>query len=175
MTEEIVFRKIRPAGEYRDMVFDSHGELLWETPWKHNLIVDGFRGLLAALVKGDPQGEPVTFWAVGTGQEVWDNGTQSQPSDSSRLTLTKLYNETGRKLIPPENITFIGGSFTNRLEITTNFTTADLASAGNGNENWRLREFGLFSRSGVLVDHIVHPRIDMQDGFTLQRTLRLIF
>lgn len=178
MVEEIVFGDHFPKGEYRDILIGSQGDVLWETPWQRNLIVDGLRKLLAALIKGDPQGNPVAFWAVGTGQDVWDAGTV--PPDAARRTRTQLYNETGRKSIPPGQITFLGGSFTNRLEITMEFTTADIPP-GAGNQNWRLREFGLFAdgtsavNSGVLINHRIHPRIDMQAGFTLQRTLRLTF
>lgn len=178
MIEEAVFENNFPKGEYRDILIGPYGELLWKMPWKRNMIVEGLSKLLAALVKGDTQGKPVGFWAVGTGQEVWDQGTF--PSEASHRTCTKLYNETGRKPIPPSQITFRGGSFTNQLEITIEFTTADIPP-GIGNQNWRLREFGLFAggdslvNSGILINHRIHPRIDMQEGLTLQRTLLLTF
>jgi hypothetical protein len=178
MNEETVFKNHFPEGEYRDVLIGPHGKLLWEMPWQRNLIVEGLRRLLAALIKGDPQGNPVAFFAVGTGQEVWDDGTL--PSKATQRTRTQLYNEAGRKAIPPGQITFLGGSFTNRLEINMEFITADIPP-GTGNQNRRLREFGLFAagtsalNSGILINHRIHSRIDMQEGFTLQRTLRLTF
>ena len=45
-----------PTGEYRDVLIGPRGERLWEGPWQRNLISEGLRRLLAALVKGDPQG-----------------------------------------------------------------------------------------------------------------------
>jgi len=165
-----------PAGVFRDVLTDGSGRQVWARDWQHNLIVDGLRKVLAALVKGDAQGSPADFWAVGTGDPSWDSG--SVPPDSSRLTLTQLYVETARKPLAAGQITFVGGAFTNRLEVTAAFSTADIPG---GPATWSLREFGLVSggsvaaNSGVLINHRIHPRIDMQPGFTLQRTLRLTF
>jgi hypothetical protein len=178
MLEEIVFSEQLPTGAYRDILIGRCGEVIWEAPWQRNLIVEGLRRLLAALVKGDTLGAPLGFWAVGTGEEPWDAGTV--PSEVARRTRTQLYNETGRKPIPAGQIKFLDGAFTNKLEISLEFTTADIPP-GPGNQNWRLREFGLFgggtaaANSGVLINHRIHPRIDMQAGFTLQRTLHLTF
>ena len=127
------------------------------------------RGLLAALVKGD---EPVTY------------GRQ-QPVVGRRHALRRraalapgLYRETGRKAIPSGGIVFVGGTFTNQIEISVEFTTDDVLGGG---ADWQLREFAVFAGgtlaagSGVMLNHRIHPRIDLQPGFTLQRTLRLTF
>jgi hypothetical protein len=172
MTEEAIWLAGRPRGEHRDVLLDAGGAVVWETAWEHNVIVDSLRSLLAALVKGDAQGAPLGRWAVGAGEAAWDSA--GPPPDTARRGRTQLFQETARKPIAPGQITFLGGSFTNRLEITSTFTTADVPAGP-------LREFGLFAggtaaaNSGVLVNHRVHPRIDMQAGFTLQRTLRLTF
>jgi hypothetical protein len=178
MLEETIFQHHWPQGEFCDRWVNAEGQILWQRPWQHNLIVTGLRRLLAALIKGDPQGEHLMFWAVGTGENTWDNGTL--PAEASRHSLEQLYTETARKAIPADQITFLGGAFTNQLEIRLDFTTSDIPP-GPGNQNWRLREFGLFAggtaapNTGILINHRIHPRIDMQDGFTLQRTLRLTF
>lgn len=178
MLEETIFQTEYPKGEFRDRLLSPQQALIWERPWQHNLIVNSLRRLLAALIKGDPQGEQLMFWAVGTGEAAWDDGTL--PPEATRRTLEQIYTETARKAIPPDQITFLGGAFTNQLEIRLDFTTADIPP-GPGNQNWRLREFGLFAggtaapNSGILINHRIHPRIDMQEGLTLQRTLRLTF
>jgi hypothetical protein len=157
-------------GEHRDVLLDADGNVVWATPWEHNVVVDSARSLIAALLKGDAQGAPIARWAVGAGDPVWD--TSGPPPDSIRRTRTQLFTETGRKAVAAGQITFLGGTFTNRLEITSSFTTADVPAGP-------LREFGLVAggtaaaNTGVLVNHRAHPRIDMQAGFTLQRTLRL--
>ncbi len=161
-----------PCGAYRDVLLGPAGEVVWEQSWQPNLIVNSLRSLLAALIKGDPQGQPLAFWAVGSGYDTWDTG--AVPSDADRLGLTGLYAETGRKPLPPEQITFVGGSLTNRLEISAQFSVADIAGPVLS-----LREFGLFAGgstaagSGTLINHRIHPRIDLQVGFTLTRVLRL--
>lgn len=177
MEEERVYSAASfPIGEYRDVLFGPHGELIWERDWERNLIVDGLRKLLAALVKGDPLGVPIAYWAVGTGDETWDQG--NVPGEATRRTFIKLVKETARKPVAPSQIKFFGGAFTNQLEISQDFVAADIA---NGPLAWRLREFGLFAGgtaavdSGILINHRIHPRIDMQPGFTLKRTLRLTF
>jgi hypothetical protein len=156
-----------PVGRYRDRLLGPDREPAWERPWERNLIVDELRKLLAALVKGDPQ---------GSGDVTWDAG--NLPSEAARRTRTQLFTETARKQIPPGQVTFIGGTFTNQLELTMQFTTADIPG---GPATWSLREFGVFaggtaaSGSGLLLNHRIHPRIDMQPGFTLERTLHLTF
>jgi hypothetical protein len=158
-------------GEHRDVMLDVNRNIVWATSWANNTLVDSARSLIAALIKGDAQGVPIARWAVGAGEDVWDSSPA--PPDTIRRTRTQLFHETGRKAIGAGQITFLGGSFTNRLEITSSITSADVTGP--------LREFGLFAggsgspNTGILVNHRVHPRIDMQPGFTLQRTLRLTF
>jgi hypothetical protein len=132
-----------PSGEYRDVLLGADGRVVWETAWERNLIVNSFRRLLAALVKGDAQGVPIAFWAVGTGNPSWDAGTV--PTDAARRARAGLFTETGRKAVPPGQITFVGGTFTNRLEITQSFTTADIPSGAGNPADLQLREFGLFA------------------------------
>ena len=159
-------------GEHRDVLLGPDGRVVWVAAWKPNVIVDTARNLIAALLKGDSQGAAIARWAVGAGEAVWDQS--APPPDAIRRTRSQLFAETGRKTIAAGQIIFLGGTFTNRLEITSSFTTADVPAGP-------LREFGLFAggtnaaNTGVLVNHRVHPRIDMQAGFTLQRTLRLTF
>jgi hypothetical protein len=62
MREEIGLRELFPRGECLDIPIGPQGDRLWESPWRHNLIAEGLRRMLAALVKGDPQGAPLAFW-----------------------------------------------------------------------------------------------------------------
>lgn len=167
---------ISVRGEHRDVLRAPDGRIVWERDWASNVIADSLRAVLAALVKGDPQGHPLGYWAVGTGATSWDS-PPGPPPDATRRTYAHLVAEVGRKPVSPGSITFLGGAFTNRLEIISSFTSADVA----GPLPQPLREFGLFaggsaaSGSGVLINHRAHPRIDMQPGFTLERTLHLTF
>jgi hypothetical protein len=164
------------AGRYRDRLLDDHGRPVWARPWQANLIVDEMRRALAALVKGDALGAPLRYWAVGAGDPAWDGG--ALPSEAARRTRTQLFAEVARKPVPAGQITFLGGAFTNQLEITIQFVATDIPG---GPATWSLREFGVLAGgtaaagSGLLLNHRIHPRIDMQPGFTLERTLRLTF
>jgi hypothetical protein len=174
MIEESLFKYCYPQGEFQDTLIDVDGQVIWQTPWQPNLIVDGLRKVLAALMKGE--GEALTYWAVGTGQDNWDS---QLPSDEERRKRTSLYRETRRKPINAGQITFVGGtpSESNQLQIRVDFLAQDIPVIGDR----RLREFGLISggndnaNTGILINHRIHPRIDLQEGFTLQRTLRLTF
>lgn len=178
MIEEPLFKYYLPRGEFQDTLSDSAGNIIWQTPWQPNLIVNGLRNVLAALVKGE--GQPLTFWAVGTGRDAWDSVPPGESLNAERLQLTQLYRETKRKPIPANQMTFVGStpaSPSNQLQIRVDFVAADIPTIGDR----QLREFGLISggtaasNTGVLINHRIHPRIDLQEGFTLQRTLRLTF
>jgi hypothetical protein len=178
MIEEPLFKYYSPRGEFQDTLIDSDGNIVWQMPWQSNLIVNGLRNVLAALIKGE--GQPLTFWAVGAGQEAWDNQPPGDSLDAERLQMTQLYRETKRKPIPADQMTFVGStpsSLSNQLQIRVDFVAADIPTIGDR----QLREFGLISggtddpSKGVLINHRIHPRIDLQEGFTLQRTLRLTF
>ena len=181
MTEDIIFHHHFPKGEHRDILIGPEGDIIWERPWQSNLIVNGLRYLLAALVMGDSQGSRLTHWAVGAGKESWDGG--SSISEDDRRKLTRLVTETARMAISPgRGISFLSdeetptSNITERLEITVNLTAEQLPA-----DNKQLREFGLFAGgedtpgSGILINHRIHPLIVMKRGFTLQRTLRLTF
>ena len=175
MTEEMIWKAGFPVGEYQDWLLDPDGEVIWTTPWQRNLIVAGLPKLLAALLKGDAQGKPLSYWAVGNGEESWDSG--ALPDDSARERWEFLKAEVARKDISGQ-IKFLGGNFTNQLEISITFTANDV---GPDKQKWRLREFGLFAggsaalNTGTMINHRIHPRIDLEPGFTLQRKLRLTF
>lgn len=161
------------AGVHRDVLRDASGEVVWVRDWASNVLVEGLRSLLAALLKGDPQGARLGFWAVGAGTAAWDAST-GVPADTVRRTWTALAAEVARKPIAPAAITFVGGALSNVIEINARFTAADVPAGP-------LREFGLFAGgtaalgTGVLVNHRVHPRIDVAAGFSLDRTVRLTF
>jgi hypothetical protein len=161
------------AGLHRDVLRDPAGEIVWVRDWAPNVLVDGLRSLLAALLKGDPQGAGLGFWAVGAGTAAWDAPT-GVPVDSVRRAWTGLAAEVARKPLTAGAMTFVGGTLTNVIEVTTHLTAADVPAGP-------LREFGLFAGgtaalgSGVLVNHRVHPRIDVAAGFSLDRTVRLTF
>ena len=172
MNQDNIFNQSSPRGEHRDVYIGANNTIIWKTPWQHNVITSGLRPLIAALIKGDDQ-PTLSFWAVGTGDAAWDQGTP--PTDEERKSRTQLYNEVARK--PFETITK-REDHDNQLEIKAIFTISDITDSANN----QLREFGIFAggtentpNSGILINHRLHPRIDLEAGADLVRTLRLIF
>jgi len=181
--EENVALSSSIKGEYQDILLDSNGAIVWERPWQHNLIVNGMSRVLAALIKGDSQGMPLSFWAIGS-------GVARSSTISDKRERTTLIQEMARKSI--EYITFLDAKknptaeLSNQLEIKTYFTIDQI---DNQAEAIELREFGLYAggewdpithkpslnNPGILINHHIHPKIELKKGFTLQRTLRLTF
>ena len=165
---------IELTGRYQDRLFSSRTEQ-WQSGWRSNRIVADCSVLLAALMKRQEGIEGLLFWAVGAGEEHWDNEMPSTRPGTTRLT-----REVARQRLGPDQVTYLDaagnstGDPTSRLEITASFTGADVAQP--------LREFGLFGGdassapgSGFMVDQVIHPRIDLASDDTLRRQLRLSF
>jgi hypothetical protein len=173
MIEESLSPYCYPQGKFQDTLVDPEGQIIWQTPWQANLIVNGMRGVLANLVRG--QGTSLTHWAVGRGDASWDNPQEEKPKDEERREWTNLKVETGRQKL--SHIQLIESS---TLQITANFTMDNIFPPKKL-EDFQLREFGLIVggnsklNSGCLINHRIHARIDLQEGFTLKRTLRLKF
>lgn len=166
-------------GYYRDVFVDENNQVLWDTLWRSNLIVQNCNVLMASLMKRHEAMQGILYWAVGKGLPDWDSNNPNRVS-----TTSKLNNEVARKAISAEQIVYINEANTpaenptNRLEVTMEFKGEDVVSSGS----LSLREFGLFggdateiSDSGFLVNHVIHPRIDMTPGLKLIRKLRLTF
>jgi hypothetical protein len=166
-------------GSYRDVLIDGSGRARRESGWQSNRIVHTCHRLLAALMKGQSGMKGVLVWAVGSGQDDWD-----ERAPTPRDTDARLVNETARKQLTPGQIVYLdpagqpSASITDQLEVSIEFTAADLAPGGTPS----LREFGLFggdataaANSGFMIDYVIHPRIDLDPAWTLKRRLQLVF
>jgi len=169
-------------GRYHDALIYSQGLVQWDSGWCPNLIVQGCNVLLAALMKRHPDTQGILYWAVGEGEKDWDALCPSPRLGDSRLTT-----EIARQALTPDQIVYLdnGGEPTEPpstpsdcLEVRAEFRGEDLVS--NGFQS--LREFGLFGGdateapdSGFMIDYVIHPRIDLSPGDTLNRKLRLTF
>jgi hypothetical protein len=160
-------------GIYRDQVWTGDGRMILDRGWRCNTITSSAWPLVAGLLRNDPALGGILYAAVGCGDSQWD---------SSRIVsdpwVTSLHDEVARQPIPFSDITYLdgGGSSsetpTNRIEITVRFSWSE--------QSQTLRELGLYGGdatelrdSGFLINHVIHPRIDLDGGATLQRRLRL--
>ena len=166
-------------GCYHDALADSQGRVLWESSWRSNLIVLKCNLLLAALMKRHEGIQGILYWTIGEGEEEWDS-IRPHP----HLTTIRLSHEVARQVIAADQIVYLNDSNeptetpSNRLEVSAEFRGEDFVS--NGIQP--LREFGLFGgdateelNSGFMIDHVIHPRIDLTAELTLIRKLRLTF
>jgi len=166
-------------GFYRDRLTDANGKVIWESNWSSNLIVRNCNILLASLMKRHEGMYGILYWAVGEGSSGWDS-----QSPRPNLTDSKLTKELIRKPIETGDIEYIdseGKSTTtpsSGLAITSEFKGEDFSSGGSE----QLREFGLFGgdatleiESGIMVNHVIHPRIDITSELKLVREINLAF
>jgi hypothetical protein len=166
-------------GIYWDTLTNGQGRVVWQSGQRPNLIVQNCSKLNAALMKGHPGMHGILYWAVGTGQKIWD-ANPPQPS----ITTTQLENEVYRLPISEDRIVYLDDtgaptdSPCNRLEVTAEFNGTDIAP----DQPQKLREFGLFGGdaaeepdTGFMIDYVIHPRIDLHRGLTLIRKLQFNF
>jgi hypothetical protein len=166
-------------GFYRDVIFSRSKQPQWDSGWKSNIIVHDCNLLLAMLMKGQEGINGILYWAVGKGEENWDHKSLAPLANTSQLTA-----EVSRKAVAPQDIVFLDESGepsdepTPCIEVTSAFSGEDFAN----DDSKILREFGLFGGnatdqpdSGVMIDYVIHPPIDMTGGITLTRKLRLMF
>lgn len=166
-------------GFYRDIINDHFRRSLWDSGWKSNIIVQDCNVLLAALMKREEGMGGIMYWAIGRGEEDWDDRIPIPDIKTSGLAA-----EVARKKISPEQIAFINTAGephetpTSRIEISSEFNVDDIGS----DDPSVIREFGLFggnatdeSGSGFMIDYVIHPRIHLTDGMLLKRKLRLNF
>lgn len=165
---------LHAVGQFKDRVYDANtGELIHETEWSRNTIVNNINKAIAYALAGKGG---LCYWAVGSGQSGWDDNNLPSPSPTD----TQLVNEIGRKAIPSSAFKFLDASgnitanITNVLQITLTFN----ASECNG--DWR--EFAIVGgdassviNSGVLINHKIHKLQSKTENLQIERSMRFTF
>lgn len=160
-------------GEYTDTIRYSDGRV--EVSEDHNIIVNNIGKLIASLFKIHEGHKGLTYWAIGSGQDAWDNIPQQATVDDTRLE-----SEYFRKAIQPTDIKFINeegepvDEVTNRISITLTFATNE------ANGKWR--EFSIFGgdaseelNTGLMINHKIHKILTKDDTMTIERQIRFTF
>jgi hypothetical protein len=168
-------------GKYRDSVY-SQSRCICDCGWYSNHIVSSCDILAATLFNNESGFKGILCLAIGVGEQNWDTIDKIPSGKECKLT-----NEILRIPLKPSSVNYIDDSEsvsktpTNHLRVacTINFESIP------GFEKLKivqLREFGLFGGdavnqkdTGLLIDYVIHPRIDMIKGTTLKRTIDLIF
>jgi hypothetical protein len=170
-------------GIYRDVLKDQNNNIIFDSGWVSNLIVDRCRILLAAFMKNDQNKQTwgISCLKVGQGNEDWDNKGIDPPTvalaglvdpapfviDAADLDIVYL-NETNAEVNEP----------TCRIQVTATLGTGQPQPPNPDLSTYPLREFGLFGKFGdddYMIDCIRHPVIHKDVSTTLIRVVRLYF
>ncbi|MGW7606660.1 hypothetical protein ACWGKW_05140 [Streptomyces sp. NPDC054766] len=167
-------------GQYRDVLYDAGGRLVWDHGWRSNTIVGDCRRLLATMLRGTPGSTGLLGLRVGAGLSQWD-GTGPPPPTVAQTALVDPHPHTVAAAdlrMDFLDSAAVSAAPTNRLQIQ--------ATLGPSVPNWpdanhvsgNLREFGLIASldgTTVLVNYVTHPVIAKDPASTLQRTVWLTF
>lgn len=172
-------------GIYRDILKGSKNNIIYDSGWVSNTIVDNCRNLLAAFMKND-QPKGIQFLAVGQGKKEWDT-TGAPPPESS---VTQLEDPNPYKIQVDDidfNLVYLNENDvevdgpTNRLQITATLGHNEPPAVASVS-SYPLREFGLFGQyfdgtkyHEYMIDCIRHPVIHKDVSATLIRVVRLYF
>lgn len=158
-------------GSYRDQITNKNGRMLVDTCWVSNTIVDNTWPLLAGLLKNDPALAGILYWAVGEGDPNWETATATPSPGADRL-----YLESARQAIDANNIAYLNPDSSVSATPTS---CIEVSAVFRWPEDRQLREFGLFggdaseaADSGMLINYVIHPRIDLDGGTDLTRRVR---
>lgn len=159
-------------GQYRDEVAGPAGDVRVARGWAPNRIAEPIWPLLAGLLKDDPDLSGILYLAFGAGRDEWDQGEGLVTPEE------RLEHEVYRTRVEPEHRTYLDAE---GEEVDDPTTRLQLRVVVTGHKvEGPLREFGLFGGdatdepdSGFLINHVVHPRLDLESRDTLTRQVRL--
>jgi hypothetical protein len=167
-------------GIYRDMLKGPDNELLFDSGWVSNTIVDSCRVLLAEFMSSDSSAG-IIHLAVGQGLAEWDASGPPAPNPATTTALIAGH-------IPPIGVADLDMVYlnnadgvvvgpTNRLQITATLAPG-YPPALPSLTTYPLREFGLFGSAGgttYMINCIRHPVIHKDEAASLIRVIRLYF
>jgi hypothetical protein len=171
---------ISMRGIYRDRLKGADGQLLYDSGWVPNTIVERCRILLTGFMKNEPS-NGIQYLAVGQGLKDWDITGAPVPDTKTTTDLVNRFKPT----VPVANLdlVYLDESAnavigpTNHLQITAALPPGYPAPIPPLN-TYPLREFGLFGRFGgvdYMINSIRHPVIHKDASATLIRVIQLHF
>jgi hypothetical protein len=183
-------------GEYRD-VLSINGEVIEDTCWKSNDIVEDYGRFLAALMKKDfEQKVGIEYMAVGSGSKDdaefrdkvkkffdWRNEGKSGPLEDENywtwakeidVDEIKYLDEAGKEVVDPDKIT-------NKLKIDVKFEEGEPSG-----DILVFKEFALLgidknpddtfdTKKMFFINYVGHERITKDKSMELTRSIKLRF
>lgn len=166
--------KFKVTGEYKDTVRHLDGTV--EVFEGRNLVVNGIYNLITSLFAGKEGYTGLQFWAIGSGEDEWDEGEPTAPLVSD----TSLANELGRKEIQPTDCRFVDDSGTTSPTPTNRLAVKVIFGYDECIGSWR--EFGLFGGtatssqdSGIMINRKVHGVINKTREMEITREIIFTF
>lgn len=175
-------------GIYRDKMFTKKGDLMYDSGWKNNTIVNECREMITSFMKGGPEeidtqitGETIhgiRYLKVGYGKPEWDalwNGTDVPKADADVSDLIRAYNDLIE--IKSDCIEYVEG---NRMCLQVKCILESGVPVNTFTESnvVELREFGLFGKyydREYMINCVYHPLISKDENSRLERVIRLFF
>lgn len=177
-------------GMWQDIYRGVDGKEIGRTEWQYNQIQNDASAVVAGLLSRAGQRVPFDapqvfegclYLAIGQGQVSWD----STPPVQDRADTT-LDTEYFRKAINPLSMAFLDADDSPTFPVVAGpsrmFSVNMIIELGEANGT--LREFGLFAGqataaldSGLIVNWVVHPRLDKLAGvndFVIDRTIKIL-
>lgn len=172
--------RIGLRGDYRDVLRDAAGRVVFDSGVCSNAIVDDCRRLLATFMRGAPGAQGILGLAVGRGDPGWDaGGTPAAATDRTALVDPNPF------VLPlgGGDLDFLAGEAvsaapTEVLRITAEFGPGQPPWPDADHPTSNLREFGLvgvLDGAQVLIDYVTHPVILKDPIAPLERTIWLRF
>lgn len=167
-------------GVYHDILKGPNNNIIYDSGWVSNTIVDRCRMLLAAFMKNDPS-DGIQYLYVGKGLETWDTDGAPASDPATTTGLVSPYSEpimvSDLELVYLDENDAEEAGPTTRLQITATLDPGYPAPI-SPLTTYPLREFGLFGKFGgdpYMIDCIRHPVIHKDVSATLIRVVRLYF
>lgn len=169
-------------GIYRDILKGKDGNLIYDSGWVTNTIMDRCRILLSGFMKNDPS-YGIQRLAVGRGLKQWDTTGAPSPDPATTTNLVDRFNppipyaDLNLVYLDEDDTVVVGQRKTDRLQVTATLVPG-YPTPVSPLTSYPLREFGLFGKFNdeeYMINYIRHPVIHKDESATLIRLIKLYF
>lgn len=171
--ENTTDKEIRVSTESGVKIIKPHSTLELEV--QENTVVNSFKKIMGALIKGEEDFFNNVWWEVGSGSTEWDDNNLPNPTKEDSKLLKPLF----RKKISPEAIQYVDSKGEISSEITNKVSMGVTFEAGEANGH--LREFSIYLggdsnlSSGLPINRKIHGTIFKTEGIKLTRRIEFTF
>jgi hypothetical protein len=171
-------------GQFRDVLYDADGRVVWDHGWQRNAIVLDCRKLLAGFMRGAPTTTTgILELQFGAGLSSWDAAGPPVPTSNKTALEDPLPHKLPRNRMQLDFVDPVTGAVsanpTGRLQIRATLPPGEPAWPHQPDHpTSTLREFGLVAQlngSPVLINYRTHTAIAKDPASTLERTIWLVF